>query len=1159
MAITLSDGSFVRTLWIPVLGWSLLVVLLLIWNIWQEQDQTREIVHNVGQATLHKDLALHRWATEHGGIYVATDDRTPPNPYLAHLPERDIQTPSGKMLTLMNPAYLLRQLMDENPGHYGIRERITSLNPLNPANAPDPWEKAALEAFGKGHREVQEIVSSREEYRFRLMHPLIVEKRCLQCHGHQGYQVDDIRGGISVAVPMAIYKNWEIATVRMMVLSHTFFWILGLAIIVHLTRRSFQRVQERDEHQKMLQKSETRYRRLMELAGDAIFVADAKTGMIEEANKMAETLLGIPVEKIVGMHQSDLHPRENGVDYAEQFHHAVQSGYKVEDSFIVDGQGDIIPVSIHSGVIDLGDRKIIQGIFRNIRHRKQREQRLREREIHLRSILESAMDSIITIDASGRVTEFNPAAEALFGYARHEIVGKELADFIVPSELRQTHRQAMARLAGNPEWNTVKRKVELPGLRKDGQRIDLELSIIATPWDGKPHYTAFIHDITDRKQLFRSLHDTLDVAESTNRAKSAFLANMSHEIRTPMNAIIGLTDLVLTTQLAPDEQRRNLEIVQQASANLLSLLNEILDLSKIEAGRLTLENVTFDIGQQIEAVCERLAIQVQAKGLEFCLQLADELPATVRGDPLRLQQVITNLVNNAIKFTEEGEIVLRVIPADAVPGSDPKQSGIRLHFSVADTGIGIPGDKLTAIFDHFTQVDESTTRKYGGSGLGLSICKHLVEMMQGDIWIESELGKGSVFHFTVQFDPDPGVGDDRLDVSNITGLRVLLGDGHATNRAILRSMLAGWGIEVDVAVDGVDLLARLDQAGRARQPYDVLLLDHRLLAADETSFAAMPHHPGWRGTSVVMLPSQMSIDAWTHIDWLQNALAIKKPVQRLRMLQMLHQATGRAFVTPESATRKSFKIQRSTLPLHLLLVEDQVHNQKLATMILEQAGHRVTMAADGQEALHLMQETLFDLVLMDLHMPNMGGIEATQRIRRGTTATVGNPRVPIVAVTARTSSGDEKACLDIGMNGFLRKPYRARELLQAIEPFTNRRVPPPANPHPTKKPAILKPVESDPQTLARDVAIFIAETPERLKSLAVYLEKQDATQAEKEIRHLRTTAENVGAIRVVTSAMRLKGNVETLDWETARQIFQTLEDAMQQAIQALVERKEMLP
>ncbi|MBF0426099.1 MAG: PAS domain S-box protein, partial [Magnetococcales bacterium] len=414
-----------------------------------------------------------------------------------------------------------------------------------------------------------------------------------------------------VVTAMVVHREWEMASAHPTFTSFGVLWLLGLYAIVHALRRQAQRARERDAYEKSLRKSETRYRRMMDLATDAILIVDVENGLVVEANQMAGALFGLPVEKIVGTRQEAFHPPGAAPTYTAFDQDARLTGGKTTfESTILHGDGHEVAVEINAGVLLLDERKIIQAIYRDISHQKRREQLLIDRQEELHAILENALDAIITIDADGRVAGFNPAAEKLFGYTADEASGRMVADLIIPPEFQERHCQALARMQGlDTRHHPQKRSIEFPGIGKDGQQIDLKLNIVSSFRHGEVRYTAFAHDLTKQKQLLRSLRDTLEVAESANRAKSAFLANMSHEIRTPMNAIIGMTDLVLTTKLSPEEQRYNLEIVRHSSDILLTLINSVLDLSKIEAGRLILESLPFDLCRQIENTCERLAAQ----------------------------------------------------------------------------------------------------------------------------------------------------------------------------------------------------------------------------------------------------------------------------------------------------------------------------------------------------------------------------------------------------------------------------------------------------------------------------------------------------------------------------------------------------------------------
>ncbi|MBF0126203.1 MAG: response regulator, partial [Magnetococcales bacterium] len=679
---------------------------------------------------------------------------------------------------------------------------------------------------------------------------------------------------------------------------------------------------------------------------------------------------------------------------------------------------------------------------RTSRLREAHEQ-LKNREKRLGSILETALDAIITADKQGCVTGFNPAAEKLFGYPAHTAIGRTVAELIIPPDLRQGHTEALQRLVPNIVTGVLRRRIEAPAMRADGSIIDMEMALTSDVLDGEPIFTAFLHDITDRKQLLKSLEETLQVAESSNRAKSEFLANMSHEIRTPMNAIIGMTDLVLLTELT-ENQRDHLLIVQNASQNLLDLINAILDLSKIEAGKFHLERIPFDVHGRIGAACETMAIRAQQKRIGLYCQIAPELPETLVGDPLRLTQVLINLLTNAIKFTERGEVVLRVEPASGTPATD----GVVLRFSITDTGIGIPPDRVEQIFERFTQVDGSTTRKYGGTGLGLTICRSIVHLMGGEIGVQSRIDAGSTFHFTAHFalgsrtvQQSEAVMEGRRNgeqpAAPLAGIRVVGTGVHATGRNILQHLLLQGGATVALAADLAALQALLQQAAATATPYDLLILDHPSLLAAHQSFPAIIRREGWQNAPLVTAPPGKRIEETPLSVAFADAVLVGEPVLRFPLLRGIRRALGQAQPAPPPATARQSTLVRQ-IPLRILVVDDQVNNQKLALNILERFGHKVTVSDNGLEAWNILQTQGMDVVLMDLQMPELDGYETTRKIRQANPEQCPNTRIPIIACTAHALETDRQRCLEEGMNGFLRKPYRAEELLDALTPFLHK-------------------------------------------------------------------------------------------------------------------------
>ncbi|MBF0627162.1 MAG: response regulator [Magnetococcales bacterium] len=783
-------------------------------------------------------------------------------------------------------------------------------------------------------------------------------------------------------------------------------------------------------------------------------------------------------------------------------------------------------------------------------------EQLKSREKRLGSILETALDAIITTDGQGHVTGFNPAAEKLFGYSSQEAIGRNVDELIIPPDYRASHGAGMLRLQNAGMRNgTLRRRIEAPAMRADGSIIDMEMALASDNLDGEPIFTAFLHDITDRKQLLKSLEETLQVAESSNRAKSEFLANMSHEIRSPMNAIIGMTDLVLATELT-EVQRDNLLIVQNASQNLLDLINSILDLSKIEAGKFRLEAISFDVHGRIGAACETMAIRAQQKRIGFYCQIAPDLPETLIGDPLRLAQVIINLISNAIKFTEKGDVVLRVERvADGADGS------VVLGFAVSDNGIGIPPDRLEQIFDRFTQVDGSTTRKYGGTGLGLTICRSITRMMGGDIWVESVLGQGSVFRFTAHFAPgrrapagQEAVMEARAGESAtapLEGIRVAVAYGNPTGRAILDELLRHAGAQADVVDELTALQPLLRQAHAANTPYDLLIVDYQLLRAASVSMPELSSRQGWKNRPVITAPAGKRLEETVLAEALSDAVQLAEPVLRFPLMRAANRALGR--VAASAPLRRAGG--RRHVSLRILVVDDLVNNQKLALNILEQAGHEVALAGNGREALEMLHARVFDVALMDLQMPELDGYETTHKIRTLDPERFPNTKMPIIACTAHALETDRQRCLEAGMSGFLRKPYRAEELLESLDPFVRKLAPPVINKPaaPTGTAAVFKAVEGDPVEVEKQRRAFLELVSGQEQRLRKALDADDFSQAQEGVEWFMTFADRIGAYRVKWQAMRLRGQVELKSRAQALTQLDSLEEECRKIRAALEE------
>ncbi|WP_309396621.1 response regulator [Cerasicoccus maritimus] len=649
----------------------------------------------------------------------------------------------------------------------------------------------------------------------------------------------------------------------------------------------------------------------------------------------------------------------------------------------------------------------------------------------LQILMDHTLDYVYFTDIQGRFVITNRAFQrALETQFPGQEVGKSIRDFVTRETARwvsETDQDVLTTLKpivnhvglfqirnGGAHWlQTTKMPVF------DHNRLCIGLVSVS-------------RDISEARQTENRLRKAIDRAEQANQAKSDFLANMSHEIRTPINGIIGMSELCLESNLSPD-QERYLQTVLSCSNTLLALVNDILDFSKIEAGQLELENIDFDLREAVEDTVDQFVSLARDRGLELAVKIDPVLPTVVSGDPIRFRQVLNNLVSNAIKFTEDGEVIVSVRKLSA------NVDTMRIQLEVRDTGIGICEARLEHVFDTFTQGDSSTTRKYGGTGLGLSISRKLARMMGGDVTVHSELGKGATF--TVELDVgcvSSEIESEMLSLEELSGCRVLIVDDNLTNRQILEEVCRHWGLLPSTCDDGVKAISRMERAIADGTPFQLLLLDQQMPGLSGTDVASLVNSRArLREIKMIILTSAITTEERQRGRTMGISRFLTKPVKQNDLREAVLDVFG---LTPEGSrppvrgkTRPSLSLPTGDqMPsLRILLVEDNLINQEVAMQRLTKLGHEVTVASDGEEAVESFQSLVFDLILMDVQMPKMDGLEATRRIR-DIEANL-QSHTPIIAMTARAMRGDEQVCLDAGMDGYLTKPFRASKMRDVLE------------------------------------------------------------------------------------------------------------------------------
>src|SRR2546421_1218355 len=769
-------------------------------------------------------------------------------------------------------------------------------------------------------------------------------------------------------------------------------------------------------------------------------------------------------------------------------------------------------------------------------------QELARQHAYLDALIASTPVAIAVLDDERAVRSVNAAFETLFGYTAAEVVGASIDGLIVPESLRTQSSDLEARARSG---DIV--RVEVERRRKDGRLIQVRLSAAAVKATAEGARVTLYEDISDRKAAEQAMRAARDLAERVARARSAFLANMSHEIRTPMNAVLGFVELVLDTELAP-EQRRALELVRSSSEALLTILNDILDYSKIEAEHLEPESIPFDLPKVVHATATLLAVRAREKHLELTVDVLPDVPQVVRGDPTRLRQVLMNLIGNAIKFTEQGQVDVSA----AVVGRHGDRTSVR--FRVHDTGIGISDAQLATIFDEFTQADASMTRRYGGTGLGLAISRRLVALMDGQLTVTSKVGHGSELAFTLTLPVEqPAVGTAAPGrVVSLGGCRLLVVDDNETNRRILRDMLGAEGVAVHEAARADAGLEALRRAAAAGTAFDLAILDAQMPDRDGFELAtAIRAEPDLMRTRLLILTSAGQRGDGERCRQLGIQAYLTKPIARADLIEAVGTVLAGAATpagTADLVTRHS--IAESRHALRILLAEDNPVNQQVATAMLLKRGHQVDVAANGREAVEAVAKERYDLVLMDIQMPEMDGFEATQRIR----ALPQGGTLPIIALTAHALSGERERCLERGMTGYLAKPFKAHELFAVVE----GRGPDGAEPAapadlPVDVDAFRRSMEEAGAAEAVDgiLATFVETLPARLDALAAAARGTAVEPIHRAAHALKSAAATIGARRLAALLDQIEAAARDGDVTGARDKLEPVRSAAQAALQYL--------